>query len=202
MPQHNISLESPWSRIKLVPPAVTDDEACAVCRTHPITRRYLQFLPEHMTAEEAGIRRATRAEDSHILDFNIHYLKHDETTQFAGVTGFFNLDEGNLSCEVGLLVAPDLHGKGLATEALYLVLQYIFEERKLHRATFETGADNVGMRGWLEKVAGARLESDRKECWKKPDGTFTDVKGYAILESEWKGRVKNRLINRMGGLPL
>jgi len=202
MPQHNISLESPWSRIKLVPPAVTDDEACAVCRTHPITRRYLQFLPEHMTTEEAGIRRATRAEDSRIIDFNIHYLKHDETTQFAGVTSFFNLDERNLSCEVGLLVAPDLHGKGLATEALYLLLQYIFEERKLHRATFETGADNVGMRGWLEKVAGARLESDRKECWKQPDGSFNDVKGYAILESEWKGRVKNRLINRMGGLPL
>ncbi|KIM40207.1 hypothetical protein M413DRAFT_28715 [Hebeloma cylindrosporum] len=200
MPQHDIALESPWRRIKLVPPSAIDDEAVAACRTHPVTRRFLRFLPTHMTADEVKVRRESRAEDSRILDFYIHHLQEDGTGRFAGLTGHFNLDTANESCEAGIILAPELHGKNLATEVFYVLLEYIFEAQKLHRVTFETGSDNIAMRSWLEGVAGIRLEAERKECWKQLDGTFADVKGYAILDSEWRDTVKSRLARRLNGI--
>ncbi|PPQ93723.1 hypothetical protein CVT25_013064 [Psilocybe cyanescens] len=200
MPQHTVTLESPWKRVRLVPPTSSDDEIVSVCRTHPTTRQFLQFLPEHMTKEEAGLRREMRAEDKRIMDFHIHFTESG-TIRFAGMTGYFNLDEGNESCEVGMLIMPDLHGKNLATEVFYTLLQYIFEVRNLHRVTFETEANNVGMRSWFEKVAGARLEAERKEVWKYPTGVFVDVRGYAILEGEWKNHIKVRLEERLKGIP-
>ena len=116
MPQHQITLESPWKRIHLVPPSARDDEAYAACRTHPITRRYLAFLPKSMTVEEVRIRRETRAGYSRLKDFVIYYLGDDGSTQFAGYSGYFNINESMQSCEGGIIVAPDLHGKNIATE--------------------------------------------------------------------------------------
>ncbi|KAJ7737376.1 hypothetical protein B0H16DRAFT_1325983, partial [Mycena metata] len=49
---------------------------------------------------------------------------------------------------------PEYFRGGLATDALYTVLVYGSEERKLHRAEFNTGVDNLGIGGWLGK-AGA-----------------------------------------------
>ncbi|KAF8200952.1 acyl-CoA N-acyltransferase [Pholiota molesta] len=197
MPQHSTMLESPSHRIKLVPPSANDDEAAASCRTHPITRRFLRFLPDHMSLEDARIRRETRAEDKRIVDFNIHYLQDNGSVQFGGFCGYFNIDEQNNSCEAGIIVSPDLHGTGVATEAFYILLRHIFDDRKFHRTTFETGADNIPMQRWLEKVACARLEANRKQAWNNLDGSFVDVKGYAILETEWRDHVKAQLESRM-----
>ena len=143
-------------------------------------------------------RRESRGEDKSVFDFHVHVLQPDGSSRFAGMTGYFNINEGYSSCEAGILVAPDLHGKNLATEIFYVLLQFIFEEKKFHRVTFETGADNIGMQKWLEKVAGARLEAQRKDCWKNLDGTYSDVRGYAMLEGEWREHVKAGLEKRMG----
>lgn len=197
MPQHTTVLESPTKRIRLVPPSASDDEASAICRAHPTTRQFLQFLPEHMSTDEARIRREERMEDKHIVDFNVHYLKENGTIIFGGFCGYFNIDEYHNSCESGIIISPELHGAGIATEAFYVLLRHIFEERKFHRTTFETGADNIPMQQWLEKVAGVRLESERKEVWKGVDGSYADVKGYAILEREWTSHVKVQLEKRL-----
>ncbi|KAF4621318.1 hypothetical protein D9613_000779 [Agrocybe pediades] len=197
MPHHSIVLESPWRRIKLVPPTPDDDEAVVVCRTHPSTRQHLRFLPEHLTVEDIRIRRESRGEDKRVLDFHVHLIKEDGSAQFAGMTGYFNIDESHSSCEAGIVVAPEFYGKNLATEIFYVLLEFIFEDKKFHRVTFETGADNLGMQAWLERVAGARLEAQRKEVWKALDGTFSDVRGYAILEDEWRDHVRAKLAKRM-----
>lgn len=200
MPQHDITLDSPWKKIRLVPPSAIDDEAVVACRTHPVTRRFLGFLPTHMTVDEVQVRREFRAEDSKIFDFYVHRLQENGTGRFAGLTGYFNLDTANGSCEAGIIVTPDLHGKNLATEVFYVLLQYIFEAQKLHRVTFETSSNNIPMQNWLEDVAGIRLEAERKECWKQVDGTFADVKGYAILDWEWRDTVRSRLARRLNGI--
>ncbi|KAF5322566.1 hypothetical protein D9619_001912 [Psilocybe cf. subviscida] len=197
MPQHSTTLDSPYGRIKLVPPSPSEDLAYAECRVHPITRKYLRILPERMTEEEARQRRESRAEDPRMFDLIIHLVQDDGSEKFAGFSGYFNVDEANSTCEAGIIVAPDLHGKGLATEVFYVLLRHIFEEKGFHTTTFATGADNIPMQKWLEDVAGARLESERKEAWKQQDGTYADVKGYGILEWEWRDRVKARLEERL-----
>ncbi|PPQ70561.1 hypothetical protein CVT24_000050 [Panaeolus cyanescens] len=199
MPQHSVVLESPWKRIKLGPPSVKFNEDVARCRAHPRTRQYLPFLPEVVTAEDIQHRMETRAEDPKIMDFYIFLTEDNSTEKFAGNTGYFNIDHTHASCEVGIVVSPDIHGKSIATETFYVLLQYIFEEQGFHRATFETGADNVPMQRWFENVAGIRKEGERKECW-KADGRYFDVMSYAVLDWEWKGRVKSSLAKRLNAI--
>ncbi|KAJ7771014.1 hypothetical protein DFH07DRAFT_804510 [Mycena maculata] len=100
-------------------------------------------------------------------------------------------------CEVGILINPAYFRGGLATDALYTVLVYVFEERGFHRAEFQTGSDNLAMRGWLER-AGVALEGTKRALWTDPTTCgYTDVFLYSILEEEWTTTVKGRLEARM-----
>ncbi|KAJ7468020.1 acyl-CoA N-acyltransferase [Mycena latifolia] len=100
------------------------------------------------------------------------------------------------SCDIGILICPEYFRGGLATDALYTVLSYAFEEQNFHRVGFSTAADNAGMRGWLD-WAGATLEGINRESWSDGNGGFTDVCLYSILEREWKETVKDRLEGRI-----
>ncbi|KAF9465032.1 acyl-CoA N-acyltransferase [Collybia nuda] len=197
MPQHTTILHSPTGRIRLVYPSSEDDEATAAVREHPMSLQYLRFLPKKVTPEDTRNRREQRAEKPEIIDFNIHIVNPDGTTTFAGTTGIFNVDLEHESFEAGILVSPDLQRGGFATEALYTLLKYAFEEKNLHRGNFETSEDNLPMRSWLENVLGAKLEGKRREAWKESEGRYRDVTSYSILEQEWTSYAKARLEKSM-----
>jgi len=182
--------------VKLVPPIASNDEPVSELRSHVEIRRYLRFFPEHMSVEDARSRRGSRANNASLVDFHVHLVKDDGSTEFVGTTGIFNIHAEFNSCEAGILVSPNLHRSGITTEVFYLLLRYTFEDRNIHRVAFQTGTDNVGMRGWLERVAGARLEGIQRECW-KDDENYCDVAMYSILAGEWQGEVKEKLETRL-----
>ncbi|KAJ3569860.1 hypothetical protein NP233_g4782 [Leucocoprinus birnbaumii] len=182
----------------LAPPDPALDDIVMVHRTHPETLKHLRVLPEQMTVEEVRVRREKRAEDPTLVDFYAFSVNEDGTRgELIGISGVFKIDPDQNSCEVGILVAPGKHEGGNGTEILYNVMKWLFEERKLHRATFETALDNIPMQRWLEKT-GVRLEAERKEAWRNMrTGGYEDVKGYALVESEWRERVKPNLEARI-----
>ncbi|KAJ6486416.1 acyl-CoA N-acyltransferase [Mycena vitilis] len=198
----DVALPSKSGRLTLVPPSEIDDIPTATLRSHPETRRYLRFFPEHVTPAEACARRMSRVDDHTVVDFNIHVLgapdAADASSTFVGSTGIFRIDtEYGNTCEAGILISPEYVRGGLATDALYTVLVYVFEDRKFHRVEFQTGADNLAMRGWLEK-AGAMLEGQKRHLWSDPTtGAYTDVCLYSILAEEWTATVKGKLEARM-----
>ncbi|KAJ6614626.1 acyl-CoA N-acyltransferase [Mycena sp. CBHHK59/15] len=189
-------LPTPSARITLTPPSEADDVAIAALRCHPETRRYVRFLPEHFTPKEARDRRVARATDTTLVDFTIHALDPEGRPTLAGSTGIFGIDDAFRACESGIVVAPECHRGGVATAALCAVLAYAFEARGMHRVTFMTTTDNVGMRGWLES-AGAVLEGVQRAAWPDGAGGWTDACTYSILEEEW-GAVKAGLEERIG----
>ncbi|KAF7302229.1 Ribosomal-protein-alanine acetyltransferase [Mycena indigotica] len=184
------TINSKSGRVSLVPPNEADDPYVSVLRSHPDTRRYLRFLPDTVDLAAATQRRLSRQADPSLVDFHIHTTNGE----FVGTTGIFRIDTdyGN-SCEVGILIMPERARGGLATDALYTVLEYVFETRQMNRAEFQTGVDNVPMRGWLER-AGAALERTRRAVWTDPaTGKYSDVCIYGILKDEWTDVVKERL---------
>ncbi|KAJ7248495.1 acyl-CoA N-acyltransferase [Mycena rebaudengoi] len=156
-------------------------------------------LSTHFSTEDARARRLARADDKELVDFNIHALLTESgTPTFAGTTGIFKINTDHASsCEVGILINPAFFRGGLATDALYTVLAYVFEERKLHRAVFQTSVHNAAMCGWLER-AGATLEGTEREAWTDGRGGYTDVRLYSVLDREWvPGSVKGNLEARI-----
>ncbi|KAF5390494.1 hypothetical protein D9757_005240 [Collybiopsis confluens] len=192
-------LVSRTGRIKLIQAAEEHDAAYAALRSHPITRKHLHFLPEQCSVDDIRQLRESRAADETCHQFNILWCEKDGETKFIGATIAFHIDIAQRSCETGILISPDVHRTGVATDTFYTLFSYVFEVLEMHRVYLKTDAGNEGMRGWLENVAGARLEMQEKEAWvDMRSGAYTDVVGYAILEWEWRVRVKEVLEKRLG----
>jgi len=140
-------------------------------------------------------------------DFHARLVKLNEQSElpayaFAAQCTIMHIDETNKSAELGLIVRPDLHRTGIATEMLYLLLRLAFEhpDLKLHRAYFTTGYSNVQMKGWFEAY-GILQEFRLREAWSDGKGGYVDAVGYSVLDWEWgdlKERLERKLDARLG----
>ncbi|MGD6992015.1 GNAT family N-acetyltransferase [Sutcliffiella horikoshii] len=86
--------------------------------------------------------------------------------------------------EVAYIVNPDYWGKGVATEVATLLIDFGFEELKLHRIYATCDPRNIGSSKVLEKV-GMTKEGRIREDLLIKDG-WRDSLLYSILEHEWK----------------
>ena len=77
----------------------------------------------------------------------------------VGTIGAYGYNDGQI--EIGFSVVPGWQGRGLATEALEKVLEYLTENEGIPYVTAWCAAENVGSRRVLEK-AGMRLLSEEK----------------------------------------
>lgn len=55
-----------------------------------------------------------------------------ENPKLMGTIGYWKLDKGNHRAEIGYMIHPELQGKGLMQEAMTVVIDYGFNEMKLH----------------------------------------------------------------------
>ena len=74
-------------------------------------------------------RRERRARDLTVVDLDV-FLCDDEgiNPRFIGITGLFNIDTMNETCSVGILIHPAYFRGGYATQTLYTVLKFAFED--------------------------------------------------------------------------
>jgi len=88
------------------------------------------------------------------------------------------------TAELGVTLAPQHQGRGLAGEALAAVIRRLFEQHAIRRAYAETDDRNAGVHRVLERL-GMRCEARLVEAdWFK--GEWTTLRIYALLRSEWE----------------
>ncbi|KAF7332608.1 Ribosomal-protein-alanine acetyltransferase [Mycena kentingensis (nom. inval.)] len=145
-------------RLSLVPPPESDDAVVAILRAHPATRQYLRDLPTQVALDDAAARRLERKADGTLIEFHIH----NATNEFLGSTAISRIDPAGEWCDVSIMVVSEHTRTGVATDALYTLLDYVFGTKEMNRAEFQTAADNVPMRGWLERT-GAKLQGVGQE---------------------------------------
>jgi RimJ/RimL family protein N-acetyltransferase len=90
------------------------------------------------------------------------------------------------TAEVGITLAPDRHGLGLAGEALAAVMTRLFEDYELHRIYAQADDRNAAVHRLLERL-GFRHEARFVDAdWFK--GEWSTLRVYAILRHEWDAR--------------
>jgi RimJ/RimL family protein N-acetyltransferase len=88
--------------------------------------------------------------------------------------------------ELGVTLAPTYQGQGLATEALGIVLEYVFHRLGKHRVTAVTDAENHAAAGLFRRL-GFRQEAHYVEnVWFK--GAWGSEYLFALLRREWEER--------------
>ncbi|KAJ4468312.1 hypothetical protein J3R30DRAFT_3410391 [Lentinula aciculospora] len=197
-------LPSRTGRIILKKPIAENDKDVAILRSHPEIRKNLRYYPETFfdrRCTSSSRNSSYRPHFAHLSRLQQPDADMDGTQKelFIG-TAILHVNGFHRSCGSGLLITPDKQRGGAETDVIYTLFTNIFEELKLHRTYLKTSSTNVPMRAWLEKVAGARLETEEQEGWLDliDSRGFSYVSGYAILDWEWHGRVKSALEKPLG----
>jgi RimJ/RimL family protein N-acetyltransferase len=86
--------------------------------------------------------------------------------------------------EVGYALVAGERGKGRCTEAVEIMVDYLFLSRDIVRIQATTNTKNIGSQKVLEKVGFTKEGTIRKEEFVR--GEWRDKYLYSILREEWK----------------
>ena len=90
------------------------------------------------------------------------------------------------TAEIGITLARESHGKGVAAEALHALISVLFADHGMHRVYAEADDRNDAVLRLLERL-GLRFEGRLVEAdWFK--GEWTTLRIYAVLAREWLAR--------------
>ena len=84
--------------------------------------------------------------------------------------------------EIGYVIAPSERGRGYGTEAVQLMVDYLFLSMDVSRVQATTSIKNKGSQGVMEKAGLTREGTIRRTA----RGARRDYYLYSILREEWK----------------
>jgi RimJ/RimL family protein N-acetyltransferase len=94
------------------------------------------------------------------------------------------LGTGTKQLEIGYALLPSERGKGYGTEALEMMVDYLFLARDTVRIQVQTDPRNVASQRIIEKVGFKKEGTLRKILFMR--GELRDCYIYSILRDEWK----------------
>lgn len=76
------------------------------------------------------------------INWGIYFL--DEPEKLLGIIGYYRMKPEHFRAEVGYMIFPEYHGKGIVSEALQKVVEYGFKKMKLHSIEAVLDPENKG----------------------------------------------------------
>jgi RimJ/RimL family protein N-acetyltransferase len=133
-----------------------------------------EWFPQRSRAEQE------KAYDALTSDFKTFFIEKKDGTKIGYVVHFLT---GTL-LEIGYALVPSERGKGYCTEAVRILVDYLFLSKDIARIQVQTDPRNVASQKVLEKVGFNKEGTLRKSyfMW----GEWTDSLIYSILREEWK----------------
>jgi len=108
----------------------------------------------------------------------------EETNKVAGGISLHAVDWKNNRAELSYWLGKKYWGRGIATEAILLMLKFGFEKLKLHRIYAEVAEKNIASQKVLEKCGFRREGMEREEIYKF--GKWHNTYWYGILKDDFK----------------
>jgi RimJ/RimL family protein N-acetyltransferase len=94
------------------------------------------------------------------------------------------LAQPNRTMEIGHLIIPSERGKGHGTEAVQIIVDYLFLSRDIPRIQAMTNVENKASHRVLEKTGFKKEGTVRKSAFVR--GEWANAYLYSILREEWK----------------
>ncbi|MEO8235311.1 MAG: GNAT family N-acetyltransferase [Flavobacterium sp.] len=104
-----------------------------------------------------------------------------DNSKMIGIIGHYRIRWEHFRSEIGYMLLPEYHGKGVVTEAIELMIKYGFNEMKMHSLEAIIDPENTASARVLEKnnfVKEAHILQN--EFY---DGKFLDTVIYSILNN-------------------
>ena len=108
-----------------------------------------------------------------------------EYDKAIGHISVVELNDKNQRCSIGYCIGKAFWNKGLMTESLKAVIEFLFNEVGMNRIQAKHDTDNPAS-GEVMKKAGMKYEGTLHQYRKRKDGTFGNSSIYAIIKDEMK----------------
>lgn len=144
--------------------------------------RFLTWQP-HESAEQTKRLLTLWCSEYEKPDYYSWAIEFDK--KIIGNISVVRCEDRSEVAHLGYCMGFDYWGKGIMTEAVRAVIDYLFGEIGFHRITICHAVKNPAS-GKVAKKCGLTLEGTRRECFKSFDGEFLDICDYGILRQEWE----------------
>lgn len=150
-------------------------------RSDPGTMKYIP-RPLAKTLEDA-MEHFRQIEEKIEANVGINWaISLKNSPEFIGIIGHFRIKPEHYRAEIGYMLLPEFHGKGIMPEAISMVIAYGFEDMKLHSIEAIIDPENKASAAVLEKNGFVR-EAHLKEN-EFYDGKFLDTVIYSLLNKK------------------
>ena len=156
-----------------------DTDTILSLRSNDEVMRYIPrpYLKDKEDALELIAMFNDKIENGIAINWGICLL--DEPTKLLGIIGYYRMKPEHYRSEVGYMLFPEYHGKGIVSEALQKVVEYGFKEMKLHSIEAILDPKNIASEKVLLKNGfvkeGHFIENEYYE------GHFLDSMIYSLL---------------------
>ena len=183
--------------------SITAPSPASAIRLRPLERGDLYFV--HRLDNNANVMRywfeepyetfdeLTHLYDEHIRDqrerrFVIEYGSDEggKRNNIAGLVELVEIDHIHRRAEYQIIVAPDHQGKGIATRATELALEYGFSVLNLYKIYLIVDVENAGARHVYEKIGFQAEGTLRHEFF--INGQYRDVTRMCLFQYEYLQR--------------
>lgn len=156
-----------------------DAETILSLRSNDEVMKYIPrpYLKNKEEALELIAMFNDKIENGIAINWGISFLHQPE--KIIGIIGYYRMKPEHYRAEVGYMLFPIYNGKGIISEALQKVVQYGFNEIKLHSIEAILDPKNIGSEKVLLKngfIKEAHLMEN--EFY---DGRFLDTLIYSLL---------------------
>lgn len=139
-----------------------------------------KFLGEYIWLPQQSRTEWEKRYDNLPSDTKWFFIEKKDGTKIGTM---FHWPIGNL-LEIGYVLVPGERGKGYCTEAVKIVLDYLFLSKDIVRVQAHTDARNVASQKVLQNVGFKKEGKVRKSVFAR--GEWRDRCLYSILREEWK----------------
>jgi RimJ/RimL family protein N-acetyltransferase len=143
------------------------------------------FLGEYVGIRQfskSEFEKTFEADDKHELrDF---FIEKKNGTKIGIITHFYLLHPVGRLLEIGYFLLPSERRKGYCSEAVNIMLDYLFLSKEVMRIQATTDARNRASQKVLERAGFKKEGTLRKTGFIR--GQWTDDCLYSILREEWK----------------
>jgi len=173
-------------RITLEPLRDDDFDDLYAMQSDPEVCRYLLYEPRTREQVADALKRDAGRTRLAEVDDHLQPAIRAEDGRFLGTMYLVLKSIDDLTAEIGWTLLPSSQGKGYATEAATVLLDFCFDELGLHRVFAELDPRNTASVALCERL-GMRHEGHFVEDMFLK-GEWADTGRYAILDREWLAR--------------
>jgi ribosomal-protein-alanine N-acetyltransferase len=147
-------------------------------RSNPET---MKFIPRPLVKNtEDALEHIAMIEEKIETNIGINWgITLKDSNKLLGIIGYYRMQPENHRAEIGYMLLPAFHGKGIIPEAVKRLIQYGFEDLKLHSIEAVIDPLNFASEAVLLKC-GFVKEAHFKET-ELYEGKFLDKVIYSLL---------------------